>query len=105
MSFNISPTGYFPNIVTNAEVGAFTGVFIPYDDLESFNAATSGDVRQLVYSFMEAVYDEYLGLPTGSGSNQLQITRSSSVPSDNILRKIYYTTVNLEFGELSVADE
>ena len=105
MSFNVSPTGYFPNIITNAEVSSFTGVFIPYDDLESVNAANSGDIRQLVYSFLEAVADEYLSLPTGSGSNQLQITRSSTVPSDNVVRKVYSTTVNLEFGALEVVDE
>lgn len=105
MAFNVSPTGYFPNIVGNAEVAGFTGVFIPYDDLESVNASTSGDIRQLVYSFLEAVADEYLALPTGSGSNQLTITRSSTVPSDNVVRKVYSTTVNLEFGDLVVADE
>jgi hypothetical protein len=105
MSFNVSPTGYFPNIITNAEVNSFTGVFIPYDDLESVSVDTSGDIRQLVYSFLEAVADEYLSLPTGSGSNQVTITRSSTVPSDTVIRKVYSTTVNLEFGDLSVVDE
>lgn len=105
MAFNVSPTGYFPNIITNAEVSSFTGVFIPYDDLESVSAETSGDIRQLVYSFLEAVADEYLSLPTGSGSNQISITRSSTVPSDNVVRKIYTTTCNLEFGALTVVDE
>jgi hypothetical protein len=105
MSFNISPTGYFPNIITNAEVNSFTGVFIPYDDLESVNVDTSGDIRQLVYSFLEAVADTYLSLPAGSGSNQLAITRSSTVPADNIIRKTYTSTVNLEFGNLVVTEE
>jgi hypothetical protein len=105
MSFNISPTGYFPNFIGNAEVGGLTGVFIPYSDLESVDASTSGDIRQLVYSFLEAVSDEYLSLPTGSGSNQLTITRSSTVPFDNVIRKVYSTTVNLEFGNLIVVDE
>lgn len=105
MPFNVSPTGYFPNIVTNAVVSAATGIFIPYADLESVDVSTKDDIRQIVYSFMEAVADEYLSLPTGSGSNQISITRSSTVPSDNVVRKIYSTTVNLTFGDLTVASE
>jgi len=105
MSFNVSPTGYFPNIVTNAVVSAATGIFIPYTDLESVDSSTRNDIRQIVYSFMEAVADEYLSLPTGSGSTQIGITRTSTVPSDNVVRKIYSTTVNLQFGDLTVSPE
>lgn len=105
MPFNVAPTGYFPNIVTNAVVSAATGIFIPYTDLESVDSSTRNDIRQIVYSFMEAVADEYLSLPTGSGSNQLSVTRTSTVPSDNVVRKIYSTTVNLTFGDLTVANE
>lgn len=105
MSFNVSPTGYFPNIVTDAVVSASTGIFIPYQDLESVDIDTKNDIRQLVYSFLEAVADEYLSLPAGSGSTQMSISRSATVPSDNVVRKVYSTIANLEFGELSVRDE
>lgn len=105
MAFNISPTGYFPNIDTAAVVSASTGIFIPYGDLESVDADSKNDIRQLVYSFLEAIADEYLTLPTGSGSTQITITRSSTVPSDNVVRKVYSISTNLEFGALEVTAE
>lgn len=100
MPFNISPTGYFPNIVPSS-----TGVFIPYTNLESYDATTSGDIRQLVYSFIESVADQYLSLPSSGLSNQMSITRSASVPSDNVVRKVYTVTMNLSFSGLAVQSE
>jgi len=107
MPFNPSPTGYFPGIVNLASGNSVntSGVFIPYSALESYDASTSGDIRQLVYSFNEAVTDTYLGLATADRPAQLTLSRVQSVPSDNVVRKTYTITANLEFGELSVAAE
>lgn len=108
MAFDPSPTGYFPNY----EASSGGGVVIPFSDLESFNAnaANSGDIRELVYSFLEAVTDRYI-LPTGDGGIaaadrdvNMSITRSSTVPNDLQIRKTYTVTLNLDVPALEVSD-
>lgn len=110
MAFDPYPTGYFPNINYTGVIGNETGVFIPYSDLESFDytvaTAESGDIRQLVYSFVEAVADRYLNvLTTADRPSQLTVTRSSTVPSDNVIRKVYGFTINVELGDTEVIPE
>lgn len=109
MAFNPYPTGYFPNINVTGVIAGVTGVFIPYADLESFNysvaTASSGDIRQLVYSLIEPVADEYLSLATADKPTQMTVSRTASVPSDNVLRKTYTFTMNLSFSGLSVVPE
>lgn len=110
MAFDPYPTGYFPHINYTGVIGAETGVFIPYEDLESFdyNVATaeSGDIRQLVYSFVEAVADRYLNvLTTADRPSQLTVTRSSTVPNDSTIRKVYGFTINVELGDTEVIPE
>jgi hypothetical protein len=107
MPFNPSPTGYFPGILNlgSGNIVNTSGVFIPYSDLESYSPSTSGDIRQLIYSFNEAVIDSYLELATADRPGQLTMSRSNTIPSDNIVRKTYSITVNLTFGDLSVVSE
>ena len=109
MAFDYNPSGYFPGINTSAEVGGATGVFIPYEDLESYNADVvannSGDIRQLVYSFGQAVADQYLSLDTNDRFSNVTVARNASVPNDNTIRRIYTITCNLEIGDVSVQDE
>lgn len=110
MAFNPYPTGYFPHINYTGVIGSETGVFIPYEDLESFDytvaTAESGDIRQLVYSFVEAVADHYLGVvATADRPSQLTVTRSSTVPSDSVIRKVYGFTINVELGDTEVIPE
>ena len=110
MAFNPYPTGYFPGIDTAAVVGGATGVFIPYEDLESYNATVvasgSGDIRQLVYSFNEAVSDHLLNtLPVADRPSQMSITRTSSVPTDTSIRKSYTIVFTLDFPDTSVSPE
>ena len=92
MAFNPNPTGYFPDILNLASGNSVStsGVFIPYSNLESYNASTSGDIRQLVYSINEAVTDVYLNLATADKPTQMTLARSSLVPEDNVIRKTYY---------------
>ena len=107
MAFNPSPTGYFPSIaiLASGDAAPTSGVFIGYSDLESYNVSTTGDIRQLIYSFVEAVTDEYLGLATADRPTQVSITRTSSVPSDDIIRKTYSITINLAVAGVTVASE
>lgn len=107
MPFNPSPTGYFAGIANLAtgDTAPASGVFIPYTSLESYNASTSGDIRQLVYSFIESVYDEYVSLATADRPAQMTVSRTSSVPSDNIIRNTYTVIVNLSYSGLIVNPE
>lgn len=107
MAFNPSPTGYFSGILTLASGNsvATSGVFIPYSDLESYNPATSGDIRQLVYSLVNAVSTKFSSLATADKPGKMTISKSSFVPSDNIIRNTYTITLNLSYGTLTVADE
>lgn len=109
MAFDPSPTGYFPNINPSGEIAGVTGVFIPYSDLESYDydvvVSNTGDIRQFMYSIMEAFSDEFYSLATDNRSTNLTVSRSSSVPSDTTIRKVYSFTVNLELGPTSVLPE
>ena len=100
----------FNNINPSGVVGGVTGVFIPYSDLESYDLAVvtgsaSGDNRELLYSFIDSFADEYLSLANADKPSQITITRSATVPSDEIVRKTYTVVVNLDMGPTSVADE
>ena len=109
MAFNYNPSGYFPGIVPYATVNGEPGVFIPYSDLESYDydiaVNHSGDIRQLVYSFNQAVADEYLSLNTADRFANMVISRTAAVPVDSVLRRIYTTTCNLDIGAVDVKDE
>ena len=100
MSFNPSPTGYFPGIQCSA-----SGVFIPYSNFESYKVGTSGDIRELIYSFIEKVSDVYSDLVTADQSTQTTIRKSSTIPVDNVIRNIYTVTINLSYSGLYVEGE
>lgn len=107
MPFNPSPTGYFVGIqnLSSGDTVGTSGVFIPYSNLESYNTSTSGDVRQLLYSFLERFTDIYITLPVADRSSQITLNRSSNIPSDNIIRNSYSITVNLGYSGLAVVSE
>lgn len=106
MAFNFSPSGYFPNIITtgvflSGEYGLtsdVTGVFIPYSDFQSYDydvaINASGDIRQLVYSFVEAVASHYYTLSAVDKSSQMSIQKSQSVPEPETIRKFYAFNIN-----------
>lgn len=101
MAFNPSPTGYFPNINVGEVVSGVTGVFIPWSNLENFTTSTSGDIRQLVYAFNEAVYAGYDSLTSSGLSSEMNISRTQNFPSDSTLRRRYTSTLNLAFSGLN----
>ena len=106
MPFNPAPSGYFPGINTGAVVSSVTGVFIPWSSLENFNASTSGDIRQLVYAFNEAVADEYLSLTSANRPSQMTISRNQTFNSATVIRKQFSTSVNLAYsGDLTMVFE
>lgn len=106
MPFNPAPSGYFPGINTGAVVSSVTGVFIPWSSLENYNASTSGDIRQLVYSFNEAVADTYLSLSSANRPVEMSISRNQTFSSATVIRKQYGNSFNLAFsGDLSMVFE
>jgi hypothetical protein len=107
MAFNPSPTGYFPSweILSSGDTATSSGVFISFSDFDTYDSATTGDVRQLLYSFVEAYTDEHLSLVTADRPTQVTITRTQSVPSEDVIRKTYSITINLEVAGVTVADE
>lgn len=107
MPFNPSPTGYFPGIqqLASGNMVSTSGVFLPYVDLEQYNATTSGDVRQLVYGVIETAFDTITALPTADKPSKFTITRTTTVPSDNVIRNTYTIVVNLAYGDLTVSAE
>jgi hypothetical protein len=100
MAYNPHPSAYFPN----CEVSS-TGIYIPYTDLESYKISTSGDVRQLAYSFLDAVATPYLGLGINDRPDQITISRSWQAVSDSTIKKIYAYSFNLSFSGVSVTPE
>lgn len=106
MAFNPAPSGYFPNINVGEVVSGTTGVFIPWSDLESYTSSTSGDIRQLVYGFNQAVYEAYAALPASGRPTQMSISRGQAFPSDNVVRRTFTTVINASFsGDLVVVYE
>lgn len=104
MSYTTNPTGVFgTGITVNG-----TGITLPYSALESYSASTSGDVRELIYSFLEKVADLYVALPvTGVNGrwDKVTVNRSTNVITDETLRKTYNVAVDLNIQSLDVVDE
>lgn len=104
MAYTVNPTGVFGTGITVN--GA--GITIPYSALESYSSATSGDVRELVYSFLEKLADVVVNLPT-TGTNarwgKVSVSRGVSVINDETLRKTYSVGIDLNIQSLDVVDE
>lgn len=101
MSFNPSPTGYFPNAVID-----YMGIFIPYTDLESYNLSTSGDIRQLAYSFNKNLSDVYEALTVDNKSTEMILSSSQGFIDNETIRKNFNLSFNLAFsGTYSVTNE
>lgn len=104
MAYTENPTGIFgTGVSTNG-----TGITIPYSALESYSSATSGDVRELIYSFLEKTADVVLALPTTGTSarwGKVGVNRSTTVLNDETLRKTYTISVDLNIQSLDVVDE
>jgi len=100
MAYDPHPSAYFPN----CEVSS-TGIYIPYEDLESYTVNTSGDIRQLAYSLLDAVATPYLALGINDRPDQMTINRSWQAVSDSVIRKNYTYSFNLSFSGVSVSEE
>jgi len=101
MPFNPAPTGYFSNAIIDS-----SGIFIPYSDFESYNIDSSGDIRQLVYSFNNQVANIYESLTSDNRSNDMIVSSSQGFVTNTSIRKNFSLSFNLAFsGVFSVENE
>lgn len=100
----LNPTGLFGAGVTADS----TGITIPYSALESYDVASSGDVRQFLYSVLEKTADLLVSLPaTGVNGRwtKVSVTRNLNAVSADVLRKTYTFGIDLSIGSLDVVSE
>jgi hypothetical protein len=102
--YTLNPTGLFGTEVTTDS----TGITIPYSALESYDVASSGDVRQFLYSVLEKTADLLVNLPaTGVDGRwtKVSVTRNLNAVSADVLRKTYTFGIDLSIGNLDVVSE
>jgi hypothetical protein len=76
--------------------GALT---IPSGTIRSFvPVSTSSGVQELVFGLV----DTLAGVVSANTPSNITVTESSSLPSDNVLRKTYTFSVNLSYDSNSV---
>jgi len=79
-------------------------VVIPASSLVSIAAGGgSSDVNEFLYSVLEGYADQNATVvAAGSGSTQVSVSRSSTIPNDTTIRRSYTVTVNLDFPDTTV---
>ena len=99
----IHPSGYIDQYSTDG-----TTISFPVASLESCtgsNSANAAQVTEFLYGVLAAVADTYVDLATENKSENMTISRSSTVPSDNVLRKTFTVSFNLSLPDLTVVDD
>ena len=89
----LNPGRFFTGCSGSVVVNGVTGVFIPHSSLESYKNATSGDVRELTYSILDAVVTGLNNLSTKS--EKMVCNRSISFVNETTVRKTYNVSVDL----------
>lgn len=93
-SGNMNPGRYLPGCSGSVVVNGATGVFIPYSALESYNASTSGDIRELTYSILDKVASGISALSTANKPTKFTITKNVSA-SETSAQKTFSIVFNL----------
>ena len=113
-----SPTGWMggahaggsgTKIVADTVIG--TGILFGNSTMESYNSSGNNDFREFLYSVLERTNDVYTALPT-TGANgvflkpsKMTISKSIGVVTDEVLRKTYTLSFELNIGTLDVVSE
>ena len=96
-------------IVATGTVG--TGILFGNATMESYNSSGNNDFREFLYSVLERTNDVYTALPTTGANNiyikpaKMTISKSIGVVSDEVLRKTYTLSFELNIGTLDVVSE
>ena len=100
-SGNLNPARFFPNLVIVNTAGAAqnlsgavgSGIFIPFSNLESYKVATSGDIREFIYSVLDKAVS---GINTSTEPlAKTSISKSTSFSSDTSAVRTYVATFNM----------
>jgi hypothetical protein len=75
-------------------VSAVSGIFIPFSALESYSIATSGDIRELAYSFLDK-FVTGLNALGNDGPTKVVATRATTITSDTTAQKVFNVTFDL----------
>jgi hypothetical protein len=111
MAFVSDASTYFAGYSVLASGATITGtgsagdhVVIPVSSLVSIDAGGGNtDVNEFLYSVLEGYADQNATVvAAGSGSTQVSVSRSSTIPNDSTIRRSYTVTVNLDFPDTTV---
>lgn len=101
MAFDPSPTGYFSNgyQTTGGNITIVSGAL----EAVRVNPAATGDIQDVVYSILESVANRYAAITVADDlPPNMTITRSSSVPTNDTIRKSYTVTLTLSLPDTQV---
>lgn len=102
--FDPTPSTWFSGISTTS-----TAITIPYTALGDLNQTkANSDVREIVFNFMEGIFDKYGSVDTADRPSELTMSRSASVSqtsTGDIITKSYTIRVNVVPDSLDVASE
>jgi hypothetical protein len=101
-SGNMNPGRFFPGCS-----GTANEIVIPYSALESYNASTSGDIRELTYSFLDVVTSGINALSAQNRPTKFNISRTYNSLNETTVRKTYTVTTDLNISNVNydVVDE
>ena len=81
----------------NADTNGVNGITIPFGDLESYETASSGDIRELVYSVLDKVEDHFTNsVSEENRPSKFTITKNYSSTGENSAKKVFVVTFLLD---------
>lgn len=94
-------------VAGTGSVTGTNGIFIPFSALESYKTATSGDIRELLYSVVDKIFSGLTAMNLNSGANKVNMSRSVSFLDADSVRKSFsiVTDLNVTGMVYDVKDE
>jgi len=95
MAWSPTQSGVFhPQVVltTGVQAGVLsgfsgTGIFIPYSATDSYKSAVSGDIRELLYSLLDATYEKVQ--ESSEPPSNFTISRSYASDDETSAQKVF----------------
>jgi hypothetical protein len=105
MAYSKLPASTFPSWTSNG-----TNITVPIASLNSLTAAeadvTTGDAREIVYSFLETVHQAYVNAAAPDKPAKMVITRASTVnETTGAITRTYTVRFTLDPSPVTVAAE